>query len=196
METYFVRRRGIAGNANQLDAALTRLRFFEERSAGLQVRWLHSYALREADGRLGLGCVLESDSFDALREHARATRLPAEEIGRIAATHVVHAFEPRLAYLIRRRKGWESAAELDRAAASCRRTEGDLAHRVRWLRSYAIHEDDGSFGTFCLYQGVDEHALGEHARRFGIPAGEITAVLGRVVCRELPRNLATVVDVD
>ena len=38
MQTHLVRRRGIAASASELDAALTRLRSFEEEPGALQVR--------------------------------------------------------------------------------------------------------------------------------------------------------------
>ena len=48
--TYLVRRTGVAANASELDAALTRLRLLDEQApADLEARWLHSYALREAE---------------------------------------------------------------------------------------------------------------------------------------------------
>ncbi len=80
MQIYLLRRRGIASGANRLNAALTRLRELEEAPSALQARWLHSYALREDDGRFGLACVFEADSARTLRRHAELTRLPAEEI--------------------------------------------------------------------------------------------------------------------
>jgi len=89
MQTFLVRRRGIATTASDLDAALTRLRAFEDVApAPRQVRWLHSYAVREAEGGFGLACVFQADSAAALLEHARLTRLPVDEIA-IALGRVV-----------------------------------------------------------------------------------------------------------
>lgn len=185
MQTYVVRRRGIAAGASDLDAALTRLRSVEEQSSTLPARWLHSYALREPDGRFGLACVFEADSAQTLRRHAELTRLAAEEILPVTATHAVRPFAPTLVYLIRRRNLAQSAVDLERSIAALRRVaEEEPAREVTWLRTYAVREDDGTLGTVCLYQSVDAHALREHARRAGVPADEITPVIGRIAYRE------------
>jgi hypothetical protein len=62
---------------------------------------------------------------------------------------------------------------------------------VSWLRTYAVRENDGSLGTVCLYQSVDAWALTEHAARTGMPADEITPVIGRIVFREALRSQPT-----
>lgn len=185
MQTYFVRRRSIAAGASELDAALTRLRSFEEQSSTLPVRWLHSYALRESDGRFGLACLFQAESAQSLRLHADLVRLPAAEILPATATQVVRRFAPTLVYLVRRRKFAKDADDLQRGIdALCRIGEEELASEVSWLRTYALRADDGSLGTVCLYQSVDANALREHARRAGIPADEITPVIGRIQYRE------------
>jgi hypothetical protein len=181
MNAYLVRRFGIAANASELDAALTRLRTPEDRPM-LRCRSLRSYALREADGRFGLACVVESDSVLSVHEHGWASRLPVDEVVRVVGMRVERPFVPDLLYLIRRRKGWPVPAALDRSAEVARRLcDGDMAGQINWLRTYSVLEDDGSFGTFCLYQAVAPEALREHAARAGMPATEITPVLGRVV---------------
>src|SRR5690242_4483591 len=98
MPTYLVRRRGIAANAKELDAALTRLKSLEERPS-LWARALHSYALREDDGRFGLICILAADDLRAVHEHARASLLPAEEIVRLAGTRIERPFAPALVHV-------------------------------------------------------------------------------------------------
>jgi hypothetical protein len=187
MQTYVVSRPGIADGAAALDAALMRLRAFEEEPHALQARWMHSYALRQADGRFGLACVFQADSVQTLERHAGLTELPAQEILPVAATVPVRPFAPTMVYLIRRRASWKTAAELSQSAAISRRVgDEDMPRQVRWLRTYAVHEHDGSLGTVCVYQAVSPEALREHAARVGMPADEITPVLGRIVFREDP----------
>ncbi|MGD2137999.1 MAG: DUF4242 domain-containing protein [Gammaproteobacteria bacterium] len=90
-------------------------------------------------------------------------------------------------YVIRRRKAWKDAGELEASAAVSRRVGNEeMADRVRWIRSYVVTEDDGTLGTVCIYQGNDEEDIREHARRAGMPADEITAVADTVVIREDP----------
>ena len=185
MNLYCLRRRGIAVGANALDTALTRLRAFED-APRLPVRWLHSYALREADGRFGLACVFEAEHVEALREHALATGLPAEEIVQVLGRPAARGFTPPRAHLVRRRRGWPNALEYAQSLADAGLIAADarLARRLSWLHSYTVREDDGSLGSFCLYQAADASALVDHAERAGLPATEITPVLGRIVFRE------------
>ena len=82
MQTYVIRRPGIASTGAELDAALTRLRAFEDKQLARNVQWLRSYALREADGRFGLTCVFCADSAQTLAHHAELTALPADELAR------------------------------------------------------------------------------------------------------------------
>jgi len=188
MQTHVVYRPGIAASAAEFDAALMRLRSFEEQAPMLPARWLHSYALREADGRFGLACVFEADSVPALERHAARIGLPAAEILPVTATVQVRSFAPTRVYLIRRRSFWPGAAELDRSAALSRRIgDEEMAREVSWLHSYAVRESDGTLGTVCLYQAVSPAALRDHARRCAMPADEIVPVLGRIVYRDDPR---------
>jgi hypothetical protein len=185
MHTYVVHRPDMAASAADLDAALTQLRSFEEQPHTLPARWLHSYVLRDPDGRFGLACVFEADGVPSLEHHAARTGLPADEILPVAATVSVRAFAPTMVYLIRRRNFWPSTAELDRSAELSRRIgDEEMAREVSWLRSYAVRESDGTLGTVCLYQAVSPAALREHARRCAKPADEIVPVLGRVVYRD------------
>ncbi|HWH81326.1 MAG TPA: nickel-binding protein [Burkholderiaceae bacterium] len=187
MQTYVVRRPGIAAGASELDAAFTRLRAFEEEPPERPARWLRSYALREADGRLGLACVFQADSARALQQHAELTQLAAAEILPVAATLRVRPFAPAMVYLVRRRSVWKTATEMARGAAAARRVGSDeMAREVSWLHSYAVNEGDGTLGSVCLYQGIDPQALRTHAARVGMAADAIVPVIGRIVFRADP----------
>jgi len=90
-------------------------------------------------------------------------------------------------YIIRRRRAWADAAELETTAArSARIGNEEMPDQVRWIRSYVVQEDDGSLGTVCVYQGTDVAAVREHAERVGMPADEITLLGQTVVIREDP----------
>jgi len=80
MQTYVIRRPGIAAGAAELDAALTRLRAFEEEEMPREVSWLHTYVVVESDGTLGTVCVYQAASDQALREHAARVGVPTDEI--------------------------------------------------------------------------------------------------------------------
>jgi thiamine biosynthesis protein ThiC len=90
-------------------------------------------------------------------------------------------------FAIRRRNAWASAAELGATAErSTRVGNEEMADQVRWIRSYVLKESDGTLGTVCIYQAVDEEALRTHARRVDMPADEITEVADTVVVRADP----------
>lgn len=186
LQSIMVRRTGVARSAAELDDALRRLRSLEEAPDAPAARWMHSYALREPDGRFGLACLFEADEPQALRDHALRADLPAGEILPVTATRMGRGFAPALVYLLRRRAVGRDAAELDRRLATARRIADDMSRRLTWLRSHVVREADGTLGSVCLYQGVEPGALREHALRCGLPADEIVPVLGRIVFREDP----------
>lgn len=90
-------------------------------------------------------------------------------------------------FFIRRKSNWKDAAELGlTAGVSARVGNEEMPDRVRWIRSYVVREDDGRLGTVCIYQGKDESAIREHARRAGMSADEIVPIGDTVVIREDP----------
>jgi hypothetical protein len=192
MPTYLVRRSAVARRAHELDAALTRLRAFEESPPpGPPVRWLRSYALREADGGFGLLCALEAGSVDAVHRHAEFTRVRADEIVALAATHVARAFAPTMVYLVRRRSVWTDLAAFYHSCSEIGRVaDREMALQLSWLRSDAVRENDGTLGATCLFQAVDPAALVEHAGRVGLRADDVVPVIGRIVVHDDDRERA------
>lgn len=189
MNIFVISRAGIAADAAELESALTRLRSFEEQACGSAARWLHSYALRQADGRFGLVCVFEADGVHTLERHAAHTALPAQEIVPVAFRVPVRPFAPTRVYLIRRRAFCTGADALDQHTAFARRiADEQMARQVSGLHTYAVHESDGTLGTFCLYQAIGPQALRDHAERSGLPVDAIVPVLGRIVFREEARS--------
>lgn len=94
-------------------------------------------------------------------------------------------------YVILRRSGWSSGAELEEAAARST-AEGDkMPEKVRWIRSYVLEEKGGSVGTVCVYQAESPEAIREHAERAALPVDEIIRVADTVIVREDPVAAAT-----
>lgn len=90
-------------------------------------------------------------------------------------------------YVILRRSGWATADDLREAAErSARVGEEEMPDRVRWIRSYALGEDDGKVGTVCVYQAESPEAIREHASRAFLPLDEIVPVADTVVVRPDP----------
>jgi len=90
-------------------------------------------------------------------------------------------------YVIRRRQAWKTVSELEKAASiSARVGNEEMPDRVRWIRSYVVHEADGRVGTFCIYEARDGESIREHARRVGMPGEEFYKVATTVVVRGDP----------
>lgn len=89
-------------------------------------------------------------------------------------------------FLVRRRGIARSARELDAAFVRLRRFEDrPAASAARWLHSYALREDDGSFGLACIFDAVGVRDLRIHARSTALRADEITPVTRWQIDRDL-----------
>jgi sporulation protein YlmC with PRC-barrel domain len=90
-------------------------------------------------------------------------------------------------YVILRRSGWSSGAELEEAAARSKQVGDDeMSDDIRWIRSYVLDEGSGPVGTVCVYQATSPEAIREHARRADLPVDEIIAVADTVIVRPDP----------
>jgi Protein of unknown function (DUF4242) len=90
-------------------------------------------------------------------------------------------------YVILRRSGWKTGADLQEAAArSTQVGDEEMSDDIRWIRSYVLEEDGGSVGTVCIYQASSPEAIREHARRADLPVDEIIAVADTVIVRPDP----------
>ena len=90
-------------------------------------------------------------------------------------------------YVIVRRNGWRSAADLQAAAArSTAVGDDEMSDDIRWIRSYVLDEGDGAVGTVCIYQASSAEKIREHASRADLPVDEIIEVLDTVVVRQDP----------
>ena len=90
-------------------------------------------------------------------------------------------------YVILRRSAWQTGPDLEVAAArSTQVGNEEMSEQVRWIRSYVLDEEDGTLGTVCIYQAVDEDAIMEHAKRSDLPADEVILVTDTVLVRDDP----------
>ena len=88
MDTYVILRRNGWRSPEELGAAAERSTAEGEKMPD-DVRWIRSYVLEEEGGSVGTVCVYQASSPEAIRKHARAADLPADEIVRVADTVVV-----------------------------------------------------------------------------------------------------------
>jgi hypothetical protein len=94
-------------------------------------------------------------------------------------------------YVILRRSGWRSPAELEEAAArSSQVGDEEMSDDIRWIRSYVLEEGGGSVGTVCIYQASSEEKVREHAERAGLPADEVIPLADTVIIRPDPGSEA------
>ena len=94
-------------------------------------------------------------------------------------------------YVIRRKSGWGTPAELEAAAAkSAQIGDEEMSSDIRWIRSYVVEEPDGTLGTVCIYQASSPEKIREHAQRVGMPADDVYPIADTVVVREDPAAAA------
>ena len=92
-------------------------------------------------------------------------------------------------YVIPRRRGWASTDDLEAAEARSRRVgQLDLPDDVLWIRTYVVHEEDGSLGTFCIYQATGPEAIRKHASLADVPADEILEIALTNIVRPDPER--------
>ena len=89
-------------------------------------------------------------------------------------------------YGILRRDGWRSTSELEHAALRSSAEGERMADEVAWIRSYVLAEQNGSLGTFCVYQASSPEAIRRHASAAALPVDEILEVADVVVVRPDP----------
>ncbi|MGB7686187.1 MAG: DUF4242 domain-containing protein [Solirubrobacterales bacterium] len=91
MDTYVILRRKGWQTPDELGAAAERSREVGENEMADDVSWIRSYILDEPDGTLGTVCIYQATGPDAVREHAKRSGLPADEVIPVAETVLVNA---------------------------------------------------------------------------------------------------------
>jgi len=90
VKTYVILRRSGWDDSRQLEVAGKRSARVGQEEMPDKVKWIRSYALKEADGKVGTVCIYQATDADALREHASRADLPADEVIEVAATVIVN----------------------------------------------------------------------------------------------------------
>ncbi len=89
-------------------------------------------------------------------------------------------------YGILRRNGWATAEDLQVAGARSAEVGDKPGSGVRWIRSYALAEESGEVGTFCVYEGESPEAIRKHAEDSDLPCDEIVKIADTVIVRPDP----------
>lgn len=94
-------------------------------------------------------------------------------------------------YVILRRSGWRSGAELEEAAARSKQVgDEEMPDDIGWIRSYVLDEGGGTVGTVCIYQASSIEAVREHASRADLPVDEVIEVVDTVLVRPDPEPVS------
>ena len=88
MQLYVILRRNGFRSPEDLQEAAARSTV-EGDKPGSGVRWIRSYVVPEQDGQVGTVCIYEADSPEALRAHAKASQMAADEVIPVLETVVV-----------------------------------------------------------------------------------------------------------
>ncbi len=89
MELFAILRRHGWKTGAELEAAGKRSTEVAEKDFPDTIRWIRSYVIAEDDGGLGTVCIYEASDPDAVRRHAAAVGMPADEVLRITDTVIV-----------------------------------------------------------------------------------------------------------
>jgi len=93
-------------------------------------------------------------------------------------------------YGIRRRSEWKTPEDLEAGGKRSQEVGDEEGSGVRWIRSYVLQEDDGTLGTYCIYEAESPEAIRAHAEKSGFGADEINAVADTVIVRPDPQKAA------
>ena len=91
MDLYVIRRPSAWATVPDLQAAAAKSTKVGNEEMSDRVRWIRSYVVKEADGRLGTFCIYEARDPESIREHARRVGMPGDQIFPVVDTVVVRA---------------------------------------------------------------------------------------------------------
>ncbi|MBS7700346.1 MULTISPECIES: DUF4242 domain-containing protein [unclassified Chelatococcus] len=89
MQLYVIRRPSAWASLAELEAAGAKSARIGNEEMPDRVRWIRSYVVNEADGRVGTFCIYQAENGEAIREHARRVGMPGEEFYPVATTVVI-----------------------------------------------------------------------------------------------------------
>jgi hypothetical protein len=95
-------------------------------------------------------------------------------------------------YLVPRTRAWLSEEELAAAADCLPAVAAVMPAAVRWIRSYVVAEDDGTFTGYCLYETDDLKALRDHTETLMLPTDAIKPVVATTIAAPDPGPITTI----
>jgi len=91
MDLYVIRRPSAWANMDELKAAGAKSAKIGNEQMSDRVRWIRSYVVKEADGRIGTFCIYQARDGESIREHAKRVGMPGDEFYPVETTVVVRA---------------------------------------------------------------------------------------------------------
>ena len=89
MDLYVIRRPSAWANLQELETVGAKSARIGNDEMSDRVRWIRSYVVKEADGRLGSFCIYQAKDPESIREHARRVGMPGDEIFPVVDTVVI-----------------------------------------------------------------------------------------------------------
>jgi hypothetical protein len=83
---YVIRRRSGWSSPEELQAGAARSADVGDNEMSADIRWIRSYVVKEADGKLGTVCIYQASSPEKIREHAARAGIPASDVLEVAET--------------------------------------------------------------------------------------------------------------
>jgi hypothetical protein len=94
-------------------------------------------------------------------------------------------------YLVPRTRAWETDEELA-AMVDCLPAVNDtMSEDIRWIRSYVVREDDGTFSAYCVYDATSPEALLRHADALRLTTDAIKPVVSTIVAAPDPEPVSS-----
>jgi len=89
VDLYFIRRKTAWKTPDELEETAKRSGDVAESDFPNDIAWIRSYVIKEPTGELGTVCIYQASSEEAVRKHADAVGMPADEVLPIADTVIV-----------------------------------------------------------------------------------------------------------
>jgi hypothetical protein len=94
-------------------------------------------------------------------------------------------------YIVPRTRAWLSEEEVAAAADCVPAVNDTLREDLRWIRSYVVSEEDGTFSAYCIYEATGPEVLRRHADALGLPTDAIKPVATTIVAAPDPEPAGT-----
>ena len=80
-------------------------------------------------------------------------------------------------FLVPRTRAYLSEEELAAAADCLPAVAAAMPDDLRWIRSYVVAEEDGTFSAYCLYEADDPEAVRRHSEALLLPTDAIKPIV-------------------